>query len=93
MTRLPALTIPRWLLVPAALGALLVAYGLTSDAAIYERSLGYNVNVGWGLCLLAFGLVCLLLARRGARTSRPADETPGGRDTEAREHATGLEGP
>ena len=77
----------------ALLGALLVAFGLTSDRAIYQRSLGYNVNVAWGLCLLAFGLVCLLLARRGSRTVRPAEETPGGRDTEARERTTGLEGP
>ena len=32
MTRLPALTIPRWLLVPAALGALLVAVPVVAMA-------------------------------------------------------------
>ena len=52
------------------LGLLLVGYGLTGDRSVYQRSLGYNVNVGWGFCLLVFGLVCLALAWRGAR-NRP----------------------
>ena len=46
-------------------GVLLIVFGLTSDVAIYERSLGINVNLWWGLVLLAFGLVMLALARRG----------------------------
>lgn len=49
-------------------GVMLTAYGLLSDAAIYERSLGINVNLWWGLVLLAFGLVMLgfaLRARKG----------------------------
>lgn len=45
-------------------GLMLVAYGLLSDAAIYGRSLGINVNLWWGLVLLAFGLVMLAFARR-----------------------------
>jgi len=48
----------------ALLGILLSAYGMFSDRAIYARSLGINVNLGWGLVLLAFGIVMLLLARR-----------------------------
>jgi hypothetical protein len=43
-------------------GALLVIYGLVSDPAIYEKSLGINVNLWWGLCLLVFGLAMLVLA-------------------------------
>ena len=50
-----------------ALGVLLVGYGLMSDKAIYQRSLGYNVNLSWGVCLLIFGLICLALAWRGAK--------------------------
>ena len=46
------------------LGALLVAYGLLSDPSIYQRSLGINVNAGWGTVLLAFGGVMLWLGRR-----------------------------
>ena len=48
----------------ALLGVLLSGYGLVSDRAIYAKSLGMNVNLGWGLVLLAFGIVMLLLARR-----------------------------
>ena len=45
-------------------GVMLSAWGLLSGAAIYERSLGINVNLWWGLVLLAFGLAMLWLARR-----------------------------
>lgn len=43
-------------------GALLVIYGLVSDPAIYQKSLGINVNLWWGVVLLVFGLAMLLLA-------------------------------
>ncbi len=52
------------------LGLLLLGYGVFSDRAIYARSLGLNVNLGWGGFLLAFGLAMLLLAWRAA--SRPS---------------------
>ena len=73
------------------LGLLLSGYGLVSDAAVYRRSLGHNVNLGWGLAVLAFGLVFLWLGRRGTSAAAPAETTPEGRDTEAREHRLGLE--
>lgn len=46
-------------------GLLLVGYGLLADRTIYARSLGVNVNLWWGLVLLVFGLVMLVLARAG----------------------------
>jgi hypothetical protein len=45
-------------------GALLTLFGLGSDRALYARSLDINVNLWWGLTLLAFGLALLWLARR-----------------------------
>jgi len=45
-------------------GILLTGYGLVSDRAIYARSLGININLWWGLVLLAFGAVMLGLALR-----------------------------
>ncbi len=51
-------------------GALLTLFGLTSDQAIYARSLGINVNLWWGLVLLAFGLVMLALALRARGKQR-----------------------
>jgi hypothetical protein len=50
------------------LGVLLTGYGLTSAGAITERSLGVNVNLWWGLVLVAFGAVMLALATRAKRT-------------------------
>ena len=51
------------------IGALLAVFGFASDPAIYQRSLGINVNLWWGLVLLVFGLVMLWLVRRGAARS------------------------
>ena len=73
------------------LGLMLVGYGLIADKSIYERSLGYNVNLVWGIFLLAFGLICLYLGRSGTSSARLAAEDPEGRATEERERKTGLE--
>lgn len=48
-------------------GVILTLYGFTSDRAIYSRSLGIDVNLWWGLVLLAFGLLMLAFALRGGR--------------------------
>jgi len=48
-------------------GLLLAGYGALSDPAIYQRSLGYNVNLVWGLVVLAFGVLMLVLGRRVPR--------------------------
>jgi hypothetical protein len=53
------------------IGAILTVYGLVSDEAIYQRSLGINVNLWWGLVLLAFGLAMLGLAIRARRAGSP----------------------
>ena len=46
-------------------GVMLVIFGLASDEAIYQRSLGINVNLWWGLVLVAFGAAMLRMAWRG----------------------------
>jgi hypothetical protein len=46
-------------------GAMLVVFGLVSDAGIYAKSLGININLAWGLVMLGFGLVMLVFALRG----------------------------
>ncbi|MGE5726281.1 MAG: hypothetical protein ACM34G_13955 [Acidobacteriota bacterium] len=51
----------------AVVGILLTAFGAASNRAIYQRSLGINVNLYWGLVLLAFGLVMVTLGQRGMR--------------------------
>jgi len=49
------------------LGVLLAGYGLMSDNGIYVRSLGVNVNLWWGVTLLVFGVVMVVLGRRGSK--------------------------
>jgi len=62
-------------------GLILTLFGLAtnSDAELYAKSLGINVNFWWGLVLLAFGLTMFLLGQRSQRKlaklpPEPADE-------------------
>jgi hypothetical protein len=48
-------------------GLLLMVFGALSDKAIYERSLGININLGWGVVMLVFGLIMLFLGRRALK--------------------------
>ena len=53
----------------AILGVLLAGWGLVSDEAIYERSLGININLIWGTILIVFSVVLLWLgSRKGHRS-------------------------
>ncbi len=51
------------------IGALLVIFGLVtnSNTELYQRSLGLNVNLYWGLLLLVFGGWMLVMAWRGSQ--------------------------
>ena len=55
------------------LGLLLAGYGLLGDKTIYQRALGININLWWGLVMLLFGLVMLALGRKSIKA--PAEET------------------
>ncbi len=55
-------------------GAILTVYGIVSDSAMYEKSLGINVNLWWGLVLLAFGLLMLVFAFRAERAKPPTTD-------------------
>jgi hypothetical protein len=54
-----------WLFV--VYGMLLMGYGAFSDKAIYQRSLGVNINAGWGVAMLVFGAIMLALGRRARK--------------------------
>jgi hypothetical protein len=49
------------------LGLLLLLYGLVSDPALYQASLGININTWWGIVMTAFGGVMLGMALRAGR--------------------------
>jgi len=59
-----------------AFGVMLTIFGLASDKKIYLTSLGVNINFVWGLVLLGFGIIMLVLAYFGSakmKTVPPAD--------------------
>jgi hypothetical protein len=57
-------------------GVILAGFGIATNGRvdIYSRSLGINVNLWWGLVLLAFGQIMFQLGRRGQK--RMAQEPP-----------------
>jgi protein-S-isoprenylcysteine O-methyltransferase Ste14 len=73
------------------LGLVLTGYGFLADRSVFQRSLGHNIDLSWGILVLLFGALFLYFGRRGMSTVRPAADEPEGRATEAREHALGLE--
>ena len=81
------LRIPMGLLF-SIVGTIMSIYGFfTRGSVIYERSGGMDVNLIWGLVMLAFGLTMFLLGRRADRrpqaqamegTTRPLGRGHGG---------------
>jgi hypothetical protein len=73
------------------LGALLAVFGLLGDKSVFQRSLGINVDLWWGLVMLVFGVVMFGLGRRGTATARLAEESSEGKKIDEMEHDAGLE--
>jgi TRAP-type C4-dicarboxylate transport system permease small subunit len=48
-------------------GVMLVGWGLVSGEALHAQTFGINVNLWWGLVLLAFGGLMLAFAFRAAQ--------------------------
>jgi hypothetical protein len=61
----------------AILGALLTAFGIYGAAMksdIYQKSLDINVNLWWGLVMLAFGAIMWTFGRRAdSKPKKPTD--------------------
>lgn len=55
------------------LGVILIALGAAShsNALLYTKSLGINVNLWWGIVLLIFGQAMFQFGRRGQRALEP----------------------
>ena len=45
-------------------GAMLAVYGFVQGATVSQRLFGANLNLAWGLIMLAFGVVMLVFALR-----------------------------
>ncbi len=48
------------------LGVILVICGFIQKAEDLKKSLDWNMNLYWGLVMIAFGVMMLMLARRAA---------------------------
>ena len=58
------------------LGAMLSIDGLlTRGGEQYHRSLDININLRWGLVLLAFGVFMLIMAIKGTKAARSDSKT------------------
>ncbi|MDD4873263.1 MAG: hypothetical protein PHR77_22130 [Kiritimatiellae bacterium] len=57
-------------------GLILAGYGLItgSNVELYKRSLGININLVWGIFLLVFGIIMLVFAMKGNKSSPPKQE-------------------
>ena len=52
-------------------GAILMVFGALTNPAIFERSLGVNIDLWWGSAMLVFGLFMGALAFRASRQNQP----------------------
>ncbi len=58
-------------------GGMMSLYGLfTRNSAIYEKSLGVNLNLGWGVIMLVFGGVMFFFGRRQKWQDDPVSPRP-----------------
>jgi hypothetical protein len=70
------------------IGAILAIYGILtgSDTEMLRHSLGMNINLGWGLVLLIFGVLMLISAKLAATGAKKTQEReiPRGRPGDAK---------
>jgi hypothetical protein len=52
-------------------GVVLIVFGVVTDPAIFQSSLGVNIDKWWGTAMLVFGLIMGALAFRASRRSQP----------------------
>jgi hypothetical protein len=58
-------------------GGVMSLYGLLTRASpIYDRSMGINLNLSWGLVMFVFGLVMFLVGRRQKWQDDPVNPRP-----------------
>ena len=63
------------------LGALLAIFGLIDHQTVYTWSPSTNINLVWGVVLLLFGALMLVLSRRAAAAARLDTHPPRSRRT------------
>lgn len=74
----------------SVLGLVLSIVGLIQNPTVFQRSLGININLWWGVVMFAFGVVMFLLGRRGTAALKFTERSPEGQKIEDIERRTGL---
>lgn len=54
----------------SVIGIMLTIFGAVGDKQRYAQSLDVNVNLWWGVVLIVFGIIMLVLGRRGTTESK-----------------------
>jgi hypothetical protein len=58
-------------------GGIISVYGFfTRHSAIYDKSMGININLTWGALMFVFGLVMFLIGRRQKWQDDPVNPRP-----------------
>ena len=67
-------------------GAILALYGLftRSNAAMYEKSMGINLNLTWGAVMFLFGAIMWFVGKRQKWQDDPVNARPWEREGEKR---------
>jgi hypothetical protein len=66
------------------IGGIMAVFGLaTHGGAMYERSLGIDLNLTWGAIMFVFGLVMFVVGKRQKWHDDPANPRPWEREPKA----------
>ena len=65
-------------LIFLAIGGIMTLFGIAThgDAALYERSMGVNLNLAWGVVMFAFGAIMFFIGRRQKWQDDPVNPRP-----------------
>jgi hypothetical protein len=68
------------------IGGLMTIYGfVTRNAAdIYQKSMGVNLNLAWGLIMFFFGLIMFYMGRRQKWQDDPVNPRPWEKESRSR---------
>lgn len=75
-------------LIFLVIGGLLTVFGVYThaDSALYVRSLGVNLNLGWGILMFLFGAGMFFVGRRQRWQNDPVNPRPWERDPAGKLH-------
>jgi multisubunit Na+/H+ antiporter MnhG subunit len=66
-------------------GGIMSVYGfITRSSDIYARSMGLNLNLGWGLVMFFFGLIMYVVGRRQRWQDDPVNPRPWEQDNKSK---------